>query len=205
MKNKKQNAVVYCEGAFNTTNGKTAHGLVRFSGRYNVVAVMDSTLKGRDAGVVLDGINRDVPLVKSVEDAFEISLMRNLELTHFVVGLAPDGGRLGARARDDIVVAIEFGLNVDCGLHDFLTDDAELVSLAADCGVELVFVLGHPSYYPRFGFRPAGVRGFRAPYPIPDENADAWMVKELKPGVMERFAGTVECASVLMHPAYWIE
>ena len=81
----------------------------------------------------------------------------------------------------------------------------EGLELMADCGVELVFVLGHPSYYPRFGFRPAGVRGFRAPYPIPDENADAWMVKELKPGVMERFAGTVECASVLMHPAYWIE
>jgi putative acetyltransferase len=74
-----------------------------------------------------------------------------------------------------------------------------------ECGVELVFVLGHPSYYPRFGFQPAGVLGLEAPYPIPNENADAWMVHELEPGVVERDRGRVECASVLSHPKYWRE
>ena len=137
MSEKRPKAVVYCEGAYNTTNGKTAHGLVRFCRRYDILAVIDSTLRGRDAGVVLDGIDRDIPLVKSVEDAFEMALGRNTELTHFVVGLAPDGGRLEPNVRGDIMVAIEFGLNVDCGLHDFLTDDPEITSLAADCGVEI--------------------------------------------------------------------
>ena len=33
-------------------------------------------------------------------------------------------------------------------------------------GVELVFVLGYPNYYSKFGFAPAGARGFQAPYPI---------------------------------------
>jgi predicted N-acetyltransferase YhbS len=74
-----------------------------------------------------------------------------------------------------------------------------------ECGVELVFVLGHPSYYPRFGFQPAGVLGLEAPYPISDENVDAWMVKELKIGVIQRTQGRVECSSVLSHPKYWIE
>ncbi|MBU1072349.1 hypothetical protein KKG45_03790, partial [bacterium] len=46
-------AVVYCRGAFNTTNGKTAHGLVRRSERYDVAAVIDGTWAGRDAGEVL--------------------------------------------------------------------------------------------------------------------------------------------------------
>ena len=46
--------------------------------------------------------------------------------------------------------------------------------------VDLVFVLGHPEYYPRFGFKPAGARGFEAPYPIPAKDASAWMVQELK-------------------------
>ena len=137
MNERMHNAVVYCEGAFDTTNGKTAHGLVRFSRRYNVLAVIDSSLCGRDAGEVLDDINRDIPLVDSVEDAYEIALMRKLKLTHFVIGLAPDGGRMGSKVRDDIIVAIEFGLNVDCGLHDFLTDDPELAELAAERGVEL--------------------------------------------------------------------
>ncbi|MFP3928010.1 MAG: hypothetical protein ACLFUP_03830 [Desulfobacteraceae bacterium] len=48
------NAVVYCQGAFGTANGKTAHGLVRRSLRYLVLSVIDSDLGGRDAGEVLE-------------------------------------------------------------------------------------------------------------------------------------------------------
>ena len=44
------NAIIYCEGAFNTTNGKTAHGLVRFTDRYRVLSVIDSRYAGQDAG-----------------------------------------------------------------------------------------------------------------------------------------------------------
>jgi uncharacterized NAD-dependent epimerase/dehydratase family protein len=131
------NAVVYCEGAFATTNGKTAHGLVRFSRRYNVIAVIDSTLTGHDAGVMLDGVNRDIPLVDTIDDAIEISMSRKVKLTHFVVGLAPDGGRLDSKTRDDIFVAIELGLNVDCGLHDFLTEDPDISKVASECGVKI--------------------------------------------------------------------
>ena len=36
-------AIVYCEGAFGTTNGKTAHGLVRRSQRYDLVELQGST------------------------------------------------------------------------------------------------------------------------------------------------------------------
>ena len=53
--------------------------------------------------------------------------------------------------------------------------------LLTDLGVELVFVLGHPEYYPRHGFKPA--IGFEAPYPIPEIHANAWMVQELRPAM----------------------
>ena len=54
------NAIVYCEGAFGTPNGKTAHGLVRFTKRYNVLSVIDSCHAGKDAGKMLDGkVQRD--------------------------------------------------------------------------------------------------------------------------------------------------
>jgi len=46
-------------------------------------------------------------------------------------------------------------------------------------GSDLVFVLGYPEYYSRFGFTPAGKRGFEATYPIDLKNADAWMVLAL--------------------------
>ena len=48
-------ALVYCEGAYNTPNGKTAHGLVRFTERYKVLGVIDTRYAGQDAGEVLDG------------------------------------------------------------------------------------------------------------------------------------------------------
>jgi putative acetyltransferase len=47
-------------------------------------------------------------------------------------------------------------------------------------GYDLMFLLGHPSYYPRFGFVPAKPLGVRW---APDTNDDpnpAFMVKELR-------------------------
>jgi putative acetyltransferase len=72
-------------------------------------------------------------------------------------------------------------------------------------GVGIVFVLGHPSYYPRYGFRPAGALGFAAPYPIPDKNADAWMVQGLGIDLPAPYAGTVVCATALDQPDLWRE
>ncbi len=71
--------------------------------------------------------------------------------------------------------------------------------------VDLVFVLGHPDYYPRSGFTPAGKLGFNAPYPIPEEHAGAWMVIELSSGIIGKVKGTVECSDVLNQPQHWRE
>jgi len=71
--------------------------------------------------------------------------------------------------------------------------------------VELVFVLGHPGYYPRFGFTPAGGLGYEAPYHIPVKHADAWMVQELCPGIIEKTQGKVQCSHVLNKPEHWRE
>ncbi|MFC1577780.1 DUF1611 domain-containing protein [Thermodesulfobacteriota bacterium] len=131
------NAIVYCEGAFNTTNGKTAHGLVRFTDRYRVLSVVDSRYAGQDAGEVLDGKASQIPIFKSLDQALQKADGSALPATHFVVGLAPDGGRLPASARLDVGRAISFGLNVDCGLHDYLTEDPEMMNLAVKYRVKI--------------------------------------------------------------------
>lgn len=74
-----------------------------------------------------------------------------------------------------------------------------------ELGVDLVFVLGHPDYYPKFGFQTASLLGFQAPYPIPSEHADAWMVQELSAGVIGRVKGKIQCAKVLNQPQHWLE
>jgi uncharacterized NAD-dependent epimerase/dehydratase family protein len=131
------NAIVYCERMFNTLNGKTAHGLVRFTKRYRVLSVIDSRYDGQDAGEVLDGKAKDIPIFASLDRAVRMAAGSNRPATHLVVGLAPDGGRLPSSARQDISDAIAFGLNVDCGLHDYLSEDVELVNLADRYGVEI--------------------------------------------------------------------
>jgi uncharacterized NAD-dependent epimerase/dehydratase family protein len=122
---------------FNTLNGKTAHGLVRFTNRYRVLSVIDSRHAGRDAGEVLDGKSMNIPIFASLEQAVRMADRSNHPATHFVVGLAPDGGRLPPEARQDISDAIAFGLNVDSGLHDYLSEDAEMANLAVRYGVQI--------------------------------------------------------------------
>jgi putative acetyltransferase len=53
---------------------------------------------------------------------------------------------------------------------------------------ELCFVLGHPEYYPRFGFAPAPSLGFTAQWDVPPE---AFMVAELRPGALAGRSGRV--------------
>jgi putative acetyltransferase len=79
------------------------------------------------------------------------------------------------------------------------------LQLLSESGVDLVFVLGHPEYYPRHGFEPAGRLGFAAPFTIPDENADAWMVQALRPDLLGSVRGTVVCADAMNKPEYWRE
>ncbi|MDX1502516.1 MAG: DUF1611 domain-containing protein [Thermoanaerobaculia bacterium] len=129
------NAIVYCEKAFGTPNGKTAHGLVRRTERYRVLCVIDSTLAGRDAAAHLDGRSGEVPIVAGLEEALARGEEVGAPASHFVVGLAPDGGRLPAEGRGAVREAIEAGLNIDCGLHDFLTEDPEFLSLAVERGI----------------------------------------------------------------------
>ena len=131
------NAIVYCEGEFGTTNGKTAHGLVRRCFRYNILSVVDSKLAGKDAGMVLDRKKKNIPIFGSIQDALAASKNAGKRATHLVMGLTPDGGRLGAGPRKDVVSAIKLGLNIDSGLHDFLSEDPEVSYIAKEYGVKI--------------------------------------------------------------------
>lgn len=63
-----------------------------------------------------------------------------------------------------------------------------LLGAAAERGEALVLVLGHPSYYARFGFVPASRFGIRAPFDVPDEAMMALVLDDSVPVP----AGTIE-------------
>ncbi len=127
-------AIVYCQGAFNTPEGKTAHGLVRFTERYEVVGVIDAKYAGNDAGKVLDNRPNGIIIYKDFDAAMRALDAQKVAVKNFVIGLAPDGGRLPKEAKDEIKKALRRKMNVASGLHDFLTKDAELNALAAENG-----------------------------------------------------------------------
>ena len=154
------NAVVYCEGAYRTPNGKTAHGLVRFTKRYRVAALVDSTSAGEDAGELLGIGPLGLPIVPDLTEALAFARDRHMAATHFVIGLAPDGGRLPPKARLDVMDALGRGLNVDSGLHDYLSDDPELATLARARG--------------------ARIRDVRKPPPIRDLHFFSGKIEEVK-------------------------
>ena len=60
---------------------------------------------------------------------------------------------------------------------------------AKELGHRSVIVLGHPEYYPRFGFQPASRWDIRSPFEAPDE---AFLVLELDPGALAGKSGVVE-------------
>lgn len=64
----------------------------------------------------------------------------------------------------------------------------------AQAGYVAVIVLGHPDYYPRFGFVPASRYNINSEYDVPDE---VFMLKELQTSALQGISGTIQ-----YHPAF---
>ncbi len=128
-------AIVYCEANFGQIDGKTANGLVRYSERYRIVAVIDSATSGLDAGAVLDGTPNGIPIYRDLGDALD-SLQA--EPDTFIYGMAPATGKLSAHERTVVLTAIQFGMNVVNGLHEFLNDDPVFLAASKAANVRIV-------------------------------------------------------------------
>jgi uncharacterized NAD-dependent epimerase/dehydratase family protein len=102
--------------------GKTARGVIRYR-RDDVVAILDSTR----AGETDDGI----PVVANVHDALRYAP------TTALVGVATQGGRFPPAWIEILRDCIANGVDIENGLHVFLSDDSELRGLADANGVAL--------------------------------------------------------------------
>jgi uncharacterized NAD-dependent epimerase/dehydratase family protein len=102
--------------------GKTMRGIIRY-GPDPVVAILDSKRAGEE--------HEGIPIVGAVDDA------RPYEPTVAIVGVATQGGRFPPAWRELLKASIAAGLDVESGLHEFVSDDSELVDLATRHGVEL--------------------------------------------------------------------
>lgn len=147
----KAKLAIYAEGEFGKTS-KTAEGVIRY-GKNPVVAVIDSRYAGKTVKDVI-GIQSDVPIVGSVRDSL------SLQPDALLLGSAWAGGALPPHWRPDILTAINSGLDIINGLHDFLSEDAEISQAAKQHDAQLLDVRRPPDQLPVAAGRALAVPAF---------------------------------------------
>jgi len=118
-------AIVYADRLFSSADGKTAHGLVRYSKRFDVCCVVDSTLYKGDAGEILDGKKRNIPLYTNLDES-----LKKTGADTFIVGAVSEGGVLPKGYEKAVLWALEKGLDIVSGLHEFISDKPKFLKIA---------------------------------------------------------------------------
>lgn len=133
----KSNAIVITAGYLDTASGKTAHGLIRGTDRFNILGVIDPKQAGKDAGEVLDGKKRNIPVYASIE---EFSKTSKEKAQYCIVGLATKGGVIPDSLRAMLKEALIHGYGLVNGLHEYIADIPELSDFARSRGLEIIDV-----------------------------------------------------------------
>lgn len=137
-------------------------------------------------------------------EASLVELIRESE--HFVTGLSlvaakDDGEIIGHILFSVIHLVTDQGIVPTLGLApmsvkpDYQNSGVgtalvnEGIHACKELGYEHVFVLGHPNFYPRFGFMPTSIFGIVPPFPVPEE---VFMVLELTKGSLTGLQGKIE-------------
>jgi len=121
---------IIVDGMLTQRDAKTAYGVLRY-GRDDVVAVIDRAHAGRTMFDVVPALGSHAPIVATLEDALAFGP------TSLLIGVATSGGYIPPTFRPTLLRAIDVGLEIVSGLHDLLTDDAELVQHADFSGSRL--------------------------------------------------------------------
>ena len=153
-----ETAAVLTLDRFQTSDAKTAHGLVRGPSRFELLAVLDAACAGRDAGEVLDGRARGIPVLPDLAAL----LATGARPDWCVVGVATSGGVLPPELRAPLAAALRAGIGVVNGLHEVLAEDPELAALATASGARIID-LRRPKRRSELHFWTGAVQRVRAP------------------------------------------
>lgn len=136
-------AVILTNGSLSHSDAKTAHGLVRGTKRFDIKGVIDHRNAGRDAGEVLDGINRDIPVYSDLDHYLDV---RGKKPDYAIIGVALPGGRLNEEWQALILSIINQGISIVNGMHMLLGDNPVFQEAAQRNGVAIIDVRRHRPY-----------------------------------------------------------
>lgn len=109
---------------------KTAFGVMRFRPE-EIAVLVDSSFAGQRLSSVVPSLSNDVPIVASIADALAYAP------TSLLIGVATHGGTLPPALRPFVLAAIDAGLEIVNGLHEFFHSDAEFAEHAKRSGARL--------------------------------------------------------------------
>jgi len=112
------------------SSGKTAHGVMRFRPE-EIAAAIDSKYAGKRVSDVVPSLPCDAPVVANLQQALAH------RPTSLLIGVATHGGTLPPHLRACVLGAIDAGLEIVNGLHQFLNDDPQFVEHAKRSGARL--------------------------------------------------------------------
>jgi len=119
--------VILTEGHTEPITGKTASCVLRYRPE-EVVALLDSTEAGRTTQELL-GVGGSTPIVARLDDAKGANTL--------MIGIAPSGGRIPPAWRAVILDAINRGMDVVSGLHEFIGDSPDFADAAKKSGATI--------------------------------------------------------------------
>jgi uncharacterized NAD-dependent epimerase/dehydratase family protein len=127
--------LILTNGRLDTEDAKTAHGLIRGTSRFKIVGVIDPVSAGKDAGEVLDGKSRNIPVYASIGAYLD----QKPQIPDYgIVGVALSGGKLPDEWYRILLEAIENRINVISTTHHLLSEVSILRDAARRNGVEII-------------------------------------------------------------------
>ncbi|MES2731226.1 MAG: DUF1611 domain-containing protein [Bacteroidota bacterium] len=128
-------AIILTNGFQDPNSAKTAHGLVRGTDRYHIRAVIDPKNAGKEAGELLDGQPRGIPIFETVQ-AFLASGLEKVDFA--IIGIATKGGVFPREMQPSVEAVLRAGISMVSGLHEYLGDIPELAALAHEHQVKII-------------------------------------------------------------------
>ena len=126
MTTPKEKAIILTMNYFEKLDAKTAHGLIRGTQRFEIMAVVDNKNYGVDAGEKLDGCHRNIPILGTVKEAVHSFPDASVA----IIGIATHGGVIPVDLERVLLECLENGLSLVNGLHEFLSDKPHFLDLA---------------------------------------------------------------------------
>lgn len=136
-------AVILTNGNLALDAAKTAHGLIRGTERFMIKGVIDQNNAGKDAGELLDGVHRNIPVYATMADYLAAT---GEKPDYAIIGVALCGGRLDEQWQALTLDIINQGVSIVNGMHMLLGDNPIFQAAAKKNNVCIIDVRRHKPF-----------------------------------------------------------